>query len=503
MRMPLTPTRRKILASAMAPLASRLSAQPGTSPVERWDRFELQLTGTQEGNPFLDVRFSAEFRHLHRSVQVDGFYEGNGVYKVRFSPDVEGEWSYVTHGNRPELNGQSGAFQCVAPSAKNHGPVSVRNTYDFGYADGTPYFEFGTTCYAWTHQPAALQQQTLDTLRQAPFNKMRMCIFPKWYTYNHDEPPVYPFPRAAGQNDYTRFVPEFFHNLETRIAQLQSLGIEADLILFHPYDHWGYALMPPEVDDRYLRYVVARLAAYRNVWWSVANEWDLVKGKKVADWDRYCRILQESDPYRRLLSIHHSGPMYDPTRPWLTHVSIQGDDFAKIPEWRAAFRKPLIFDECKYEGNIPKRWGDISAREMTRRFWLGMTNGAYMGHGETYLDPHDILWWSKGGVLHGESPKRIAFLRGIIESGPPEGAAPVTGAYYPCIARTGEYYLYFLDYHQPALADFDLPAASRYTAEIIDPWEMTITKPEGTFSGKFHLKLPGKEMLAVRFRKIA
>src|SRR5665811_1210758 len=94
--------------------------------------------------------------------------------------------------------------------------------------------------------------------------------------------------------------------------QLQSLGIEADLILFHPYDHWGYALMPPEVDDRYLRYVVARLAAFRNVWWSVANEWDLVKGKKTADWDRYFRILQESDPYGRLRSIHHSGPMSTP-----------------------------------------------------------------------------------------------------------------------------------------------------------------------------------------------
>ena len=111
---------------------------------------------------------------------------------------------------------------------------------------------------------------------------------------------------------YTRFVPEFFHNLETRIAQLQALGIEADLILFHPYDHWGYALMPPEVDDRYLRYVVARLAAFRNVWWSVANEWDFVKGKNIADWDRYFRILLESDPYGRLRSIHHSGPMLRP-----------------------------------------------------------------------------------------------------------------------------------------------------------------------------------------------
>jgi hypothetical protein len=496
-------TRRTVLARTLAPLAARLAAQSSARPVERWDRFELSLAGPAEGNPFLDVRFAAEFRRQHRTVQVDGFYDGGGAYKVRFAPDAEGEWTYVTRSNRPQLDGQTGAFQCVAPSLKNHGPVSVRNTYDFGYADGTAYFPFGTTCYAWTHQPAALQEQTIETLRHAPFNKMRMCIFPKWYTYNQDEPPVYPYARAQGQNDYARFVPKFFHNLEARIGQLQVRGIEADLILFHPYDHWGYALMPPEVDDRYLRYVVARLAAFRNVWWSVANEWDLVKGKKTADWDRYCRILQESDPYRRLLSIHHSGPMYDPTKPWLTHVSIQGDDFARIPEWRAAFRKPLIFDECKYEGNIPKRWGDISAREMTRRFWLGMASGAYMGHGETYLDVHDILWWSKGGVLHGESPRRIAFLRGIVESGPAEGVAPLAGAYYPCIARTGEYYLYFLDYHQPALADFDLPAGVRFTAEIIDPWAMTITQTDGTYSGKCQVKMPGREMLAVRFRKSA
>jgi hypothetical protein len=45
----------------------------------------------------------------------------------------------------------------------------------------------------------------------------------------------------------------FFSHLEHRIADLRALGIEADLILFHPYDRWGYATMPAEADDRYLR----------------------------------------------------------------------------------------------------------------------------------------------------------------------------------------------------------------------------------------------------------
>ena len=56
--------------------------------------------------------------------------------------------------------------------------------------------------------------------------------------------------------------------------------------------------MPAEVDDRYLKYVVARFAAYRNVWWSLANEYDLMQKKNPSDWDRYAEIVTESDPVR-------------------------------------------------------------------------------------------------------------------------------------------------------------------------------------------------------------
>ncbi|MGH9668052.1 MAG: DUF5060 domain-containing protein, partial [Bryobacteraceae bacterium] len=374
------------------------------------------------GNPFTDVEIGARFEYGHRSVDVDGFYDGGGVYRIRFMPGTTGEWTYTTHSNRPELDGKLGRFQCEPASPANHGPVRVRNTYHFSYEDGTPYVPIGTTSYAWTHQGDRLEKETLRTLRSAPFNKLRMCVFPKSYVYNTNEPVYYPFPRnAAGQNDYTRFNPAFFRHLEKRVGDLRALGIEADLILFHPYDRWGYSTMPAADDDRYLRYVVARLSAYRNVWWSMANEFDLMKSKTMADWDRFFNIVQESDPYRHLRSIHNSRVLYDHSKPWVTHVSIQSADFAKAPEWLAEFKKPLIFDECQYEGNIPRRWGAISPQEMVRRFWLGTVYGAYVGHGETYLDPRDILWWSKGGVLHGQSPPRIAFLRKILEDAPPEG----------------------------------------------------------------------------------
>jgi hypothetical protein len=470
--------------------------------VERWGVFEVALNGPAAGNPFLDVRLAAHFRYGNRVVDADGFYDGAGVYRIRFMPDEIGEWTYTTSSNAAALDGKTGTLTVMAPAAGNHGPVRVRYTSHFGYEDGTPYVPIGTTCYAWTHQGDALEEQTLATLRTGPFNKMRMCVFPKSYAYNANEPVYYPFERdAAGKNDYSRFNPAFFQHLEKRVGDLRALGIEADLILFHPYDRWGFASMPADVNDRYLRYTVARLAAYRNVWWSMANEWDLVRSKNLGDWDRFFRIVQESDPYRHLRSIHHSNVMYDHSKPWVTHVSIQGSDLEKAREYVAQYRKPVIYDECKYEGDIPKRWGNISAQELVRRFWLGTVSGAYVGHGETYLDPHDVLWWSKGGVLHGQSPARIAFLRKIVEAGPAEGLNNLS-TYYLGAGQEGRYYLFYFDVNQPREYEFDLAKGARYKASMIDPWEMTVAPVAGTFEGKFTMTLPGKPYLAIRFEKV-
>lgn len=470
--------------------------------VERWGMFEVTLPGPSGGNPFLDVHVAGHFRFQHRVVDADGFYDGDGTYRIRFMPDEMGEWTYTTTSNAASLNGKSGRFQCITPSAGNHGPVRVRFVTHFAYEDGTPYVPIGTTCYAWIHQGDRLEQQTLETLRSAPFNKIRMLVFPKSYVYNTNEPVYYPFERSAsGENDFTRFNPKFFQHLEERVMDLQKLGIEADLILFHPYDRWGYSKMPSDADDRYLRYIVARLSAYRNVWWSMANEYDFVKSKTMADWDRFFRIVQESDPYQHLRSIHNGAVLYDHSKPWITHVSIQSSDLQKARELVAQYRKPVIYDECKYEGNIPKRWGNISAQEMVRRFWIATVSGAYAGHGETYLDPNDVLWWSKGGVLHGESPARIAFLRKILEGAPAEGLNNLS-TYYLGAGQPGRYYLFYFDVNQPAEYAFELAKGPKYHADIIDPWTMTITPVEGTFEGTFTLKLPGKPYMAVRFQAV-
>jgi len=502
---------------------SRSETHPEMGSVPLWEVFEIRLAGPSTGNPYVDVQLGATFSLGHRTVQVDGFYDGEGSYKFRFMPDTLGNWNYTTASNAPELSGKSGSFTCVAAQPGVHGPVRVRNTHHFAYADGTPFFPFGTTCYAWIHQSEDLQQQTIESLRNAPFNKIRMCVFPKHYQYNHNEPALYPFERdAAGKSDFARPNPAFFRHVEQRIADLRALDIEADLILFHPYDRWGYASMPAEADDRYLRYVLARMSAYRNIWWSLANEWDLMRAKSAQDFDRFFHIVEQHDPVGHLRSVHYSHTMYDYSRPWVTHASLQTAAFESAPTWLAAWNKPICFDEVQYEGNLNSRWGNLSGQEMMRRFWLGVIYGCYVTHGETYLDPKaamdenttPTIWWSHGGKLNGTSPARIGFLRRLLESTAhdPGQAASRTGltaqslSYYlnaSTVSTTGtdaQDIFYFFDYHQPIYYEFPLPDGT-YMAELIDPWEMKTVPLSGTFSGKSKIRLTGTPSQAVRFRR--
>ena len=88
--------------------------------IERWGIYELTLNGPDAGNPFTEVELTAEFKQNNRTFEPNGFYDGNGIYKIRFMPDAIGEWTYTTKSNRAELDGQTGQFTCVEPSEGNH-----------------------------------------------------------------------------------------------------------------------------------------------------------------------------------------------------------------------------------------------------------------------------------------------------------------------------------------------------------------------------------------------
>ena len=222
------------------------------------------------------------------------------------------------------------------------------------------------------------------------------------------------------------------------------------------------------------------------------------------------------DPYQHLRSIHQCFRMYDHTRPWITHCSIQRQDLYRTAEytdeWRKQYGKPVVLDEIAYEGNIQHGWGNISGEEMTRRFWEGALRGGYPGHGETFLHPENILWWSHGGELHGESWKRIGFLLDILEAVPGNGLKPAEKVPqdWDCVhaipaimpsASESTYHLYYYSFMQPSFREFEFPEEETWQAEVIDTWNMTVEQ-RGTCRGKFRIGLGGKPYMAVRLIRV-
>ncbi len=466
---------------------------------------------------------------------ISAFRKGEGLYAVRIMPEQQGVYRYrillAGNGETEEWK-LEGEFVCVEPQAGCHGKVQTMED-GFVYADRTRFLPFGTTCYAWIHQPVQLQEQTVKTLGDSCFNKLRMLLFPKYMPYNEEDPAVYPFEQGEdGSWDENRIVPAYWDNLDLRLCQLSELGIEADLILFHPYDKWGFAEMTQEASLRYVSYCIARLAAYHNVWWSLANEYEMLMKKDMQDWDAYGSLLQREDPYHHLISIHQILQLY-PKRAWMTHCSIQSGNIDFIPAWKKEYRLPILIDECGYEGDLEYGWGNLSAFDMVDRFWWTVSRGGDCTHGETLHREDAVLWWGKGGVLHGESEPRIRFLQELLVQLPGCGRAAAHGphtnpngkteqemtdadrhfnrllertpvenlsglmAEVPKVISTDTWLLRYYGRTCPCFGWLNLPEAGQYRIEVIDVWEMTRETVLHGAAGRTRISLPARPGMAV------
>jgi len=490
---------------------------------------ELVLEGPATPIPADRTPVVVTFAHAEASVDVPGFWDGDARYVVRFAPALEGEWSWRSQSVASELDGTEGAF--TAGPRMIPGGVGVVGVHHFAHADGTPFRPVGATAYNWLHQEEPLFTQTVDAIAEAGLNKLRFMVFPQAGGYVEHFPELLPFEKDdAGRWDVARPVPAFFRRLDEAVLLLGARGIQADVLIFNAYDNGRFGLdaLTEEQDAAYLRYLVARLSAYDNVWWSLCNEFDILP-RPLDRWNRMGELLADVDPHQRLRSIHQWMVFPDHNQPWVTHASIQNGsattEFGRANLYRDSFPKPIVLDEIKYEGDMPERWGDLSGRQLVHQFWIATVAGCYASHGESFVTESGSLHMVEGGPLRGESPSRLGFLRGILDDLDIAGLDPIDRWDDPAYVA-GEprrQYVQYLGAEAPASWTFRLPqgnigdrleAGDVFEVDVIDTWNMTATPAGRRFTlddvrrndvyatGDAAIELPEGEAIALRIPRV-
>jgi hypothetical protein len=339
--------------------------------VPRWEMHEFELHGRcHVGNPFRDAALVGEFTApSSKRITVEGFHDGGDTWRLRFAPDEEGEWRYLLRGEGVELF-ESGQLRCVAP--KDHGFIRIHpeNLYAFAYADGTAFFPMGDTCYGlFDDSPITpeLRRSYLETRRRQHFNFVRMTIGHS-ETQAARDPAFWAWGGTPARPELDQFNPVFFRGLDELFRDMASRGMNIELILLNFYRRpfTDTKLWTPARERLWLRYVLARYAAFNHVFlWTFANEYETHPDGRYrldrpgdVEWAKTrARLVKQLDPYRHLVTVHP-----------VISASSQGvsprDPF--VPPWRIGpfFGQNTAFDVLSQQTSAAyaREWNSAAQR---------------------------------------------------------------------------------------------------------------------------------------------
>ncbi|HUU15424.1 MAG TPA: DUF5060 domain-containing protein, partial [Terriglobia bacterium] len=149
---------RFIQSAVLVPMFALIfPATVSASTVQIWTRFEAQFTSSAKyENAIQDVQVNVEFTSPSgKKHSVQAFWDGGATWKVRFSPDETGRWSYRSSSSNTDdkgLDNQSGEFTCAPYAGDNplyrRGAIRVSDDHRYlVHADGTPFLWLSDT--AW------------------------------------------------------------------------------------------------------------------------------------------------------------------------------------------------------------------------------------------------------------------------------------------------------------------------------------------------------------------
>lgn len=400
-------------------------AQRNTSTIPRWGLFEATFTSSRAyANPLQDAGLRVTFAAPSRRTQtVHGFWDGGTTWRVRFSPDEVGNWTFTTAAS-PEadagLHAQKGSFRVVAPKGTTrfdrHGPIRVSQSRTFlEHADGTPFFWLADTGWnaALLSTPEEFAHYVKERVRQR-FTAVQW-VATEWRASPQGDrlnEPAYTGSERIAVN------PAFFQRLDAKMDALNRAGLlSAPVMLWaiaggsNPAVNPGLSL-PEDQAIRLAQYMVARWQGH-DVLWILPGDGDY-RGEKAEKWKRVGRAVF-ADPTGAQQAhapvVLHPGGMHWVLRefqhePWVDihgYQSGHGDDEKTLRwmtdgppsrDWKLEPTRPFINLEPPYENHVAYQSKQpISPHTVRRAVYWSLLNAPTAG--VTY-GGHGVWGWDDG-----------------------------------------------------------------------------------------------------------
>jgi hypothetical protein len=323
-------------------------------------------------NPFLSVQLQAEIRSpKYKTYLVPGFWDGGRRFAIRFAPDEAGAWTYRLTSNLEGVTGKSGTFQGVA--SESAGFIRPANLHHWRYTESAKaHLWMGDTSYRFATMDRAVFDQMVTARAAQKFNHVRGLLLPDGEDAK----------RAFAAADAP--VAAYFQEVDSRLAALNQKGLIVDLILGGDQNQLARLFPSYAERERYLRYVVARYAAY-NITWQLVQEYEEYEnGRELMK--QLGLTLKKLDYYDHPRTTHTtstSSPLL--ADGWETHVLNQSSDLALEAIEHQLFTVPFVNAEFAYEdsGAGKKQPHHVDADEFRRRLWGATMNGQYPTFGNT------------------------------------------------------------------------------------------------------------------------
>lgn len=383
----------------------------GTDSAVKFGVHEITLSGDGSvTNPF-DTAARITFTPPSGAKQaktVYAFYDGGNTWRARVYVSEVGEWNWSSTCNSDKgLDGKAGTFKAVDSKLRGRLLPHPKNPRHWQTENGRWFLNIVDTAY-FLLSPVDAQSQPIseedfqeyvrDTvdhgitslfagLLSAPASVEEEGAWTRRYF-------------ADGNINLLRHDRFRFSDRRLRWLLDHYPDVAIELILFPRGVRYGgdeqfWKKLTAAQKERILRYVVARFAAYPQLFWLIAN--DVHYGKRFPNNNAYVRevgaYFKKRDPWQHPMSTGHARRVdfFFGEEDWATYLHLENaydlgaGQYAK----HHRFAKPVLLGEDRYEQDHPDRFDPIDMRYFQRRlYWAWLLSGGCANYGGR--------WW----VLH-------------------------------------------------------------------------------------------------------